>query len=56
MNYSQDYSQWLQYVETPCRKSAPVKLEYIVAARIEAFMKAKKVKSIRYAGVKRTRN
>ena len=56
MNNSIDNNQWMQYVETPCRpKSSPVKLEYILAARIEAFMRAKKVKSARFVGIRRSR-
>jgi hypothetical protein len=56
MNESIDNSQWFQYLETPCRKRTPVKLEYVLAQRIETFMKAKKVKSARSVGVKRERN
>jgi hypothetical protein len=45
MDKSIDNSQWFQYLELPERKRTPVKLEHILAQRIEAFMRAKKVKS-----------
>lgn len=44
MNKSINGTQWSEYLETPCRTQAPVKLEVILAARIEAFMKAKKLR------------
>lgn len=44
MNRTFDTSRWNEYLETPCRNQSPVKLEVILAARIEAFMKAKKLR------------
>lgn len=44
-------SQWLEYVETPCRTQAPVKLEHILAERIQAFLRAKKAKSMNSAEI-----
>jgi len=40
-----DGTQWSEYVEIPERKRAPVKLEDIIAQRIEAFLRAKKIKA-----------
>jgi len=37
-------NQWLQYLEIPRRQSEPVKLDKILAERMRAFMKARKVK------------
>lgn len=42
-----DESPWYRYLEIPDRKRSPVKLEDILAARIEAFMRAKRIKSPR---------
>jgi len=47
MNDSIDNTQWLRYLEIPDRKRTPVKLEQILAERIEAFMRVKKVKARR---------
>jgi hypothetical protein len=44
MNGSIDGTRWSEYLETPCRKRQPVKLEHIVAQRIETFMKVKRAK------------
>lgn len=46
MNQSLE-NQWLQYLEIPHRQSEPVKLDKILAARMKAFMKARKVKVYR---------
>lgn len=40
-------NQWLQYLEIPRRQSEPVKLDAILAERMKAFMKARKVKPFR---------
>lgn len=47
MNKPTHESSWMRYEQIPDRKRSPVKLEDIVAARIEAFMRAKKVKADR---------
>lgn len=44
MNELIDSTQWREYLETPCRKRQPVKLEHIVAERIATFMKAKQTR------------
>lgn len=44
MNELINGTQWSEYVETPCRKRQPVKLEQIVAQRIQAFMKVKQMR------------
>lgn len=46
MNKSQE-NQWIQYLEIPQRRSEPVKLDTILADRMKAFMKAKRVKLVR---------
>lgn len=38
---------WFTYLETPRSKSEPVKLDQILAERLQAFMKARKVKPFR---------
>lgn len=38
---------WFTYLETPRSKSDPVKLDQILAERLQAFMKARKVKPYR---------
>ena len=43
MNESLD-NQWLQYLEIPRHQSEPVKLDTILAERMKAFIKARKVK------------
>jgi hypothetical protein len=35
---------WHHYIETPQRTSAPIKIDKILEARMEAFLKARKVK------------
>lgn len=40
-------NQWLQYLEIPRRQSEPVKLDKILAERMRAFMKARRVKPYR---------
>jgi hypothetical protein len=37
-------TRWNEYVQTPCRTQAPVKLEHIAQQRIQAFLRAKRVK------------
>lgn len=37
-------NQWLQYLEIPRRQNEPVKLDKILASRMRAFMKAKKIR------------
>jgi hypothetical protein len=37
-------NSWRQYVEIPQRVSEPVKLDKILAERMKAFLKARKVK------------
>lgn len=39
--------QWYHYQETPHKKSVPVKLDRILEDRMKAFIKAKKVKSLK---------
>lgn len=39
--------QWFHYQETPLRKSSPVKLDRILEERMKAFIKAKKIKSLK---------
>lgn len=56
MNESIDGTRWLQYLEIPERKRTPVKLEQILAERIEAFMRVKKVKTTRPAETKHIGN
>ena len=46
MNDSIDNTQWLRYLEIPERKRTPVKLEHILAQRIAAFMRVKKIRSV----------
>lgn len=46
MNESLD-NQWFTYLETPRRDNGPVKLDQILAERLQAFMKARKVKPYR---------
>ncbi len=46
MNESLD-NQWLKYLETPRTASNPVKLDQILAERLKAFMKARKVRPFR---------
>jgi len=46
MNETLD-NQWLQYLETPRHDSEPVKLDKILAERMRAFMKARRVKPFR---------
>ena len=38
-----DHPQWFEYIETPVRRkrSAPVKLDTILAERMRAFVRAK---------------
>ena len=38
---------WFTYLETPRSESVPVKLDQILAERLQAFMKARKVKPFR---------
>lgn len=45
---------WFTYLETPRSKSDPVKLDQILAERLQAFMKARKVKPYRIKGRNRT--
>lgn len=40
-------NQWFTYLEIPRSKSEPVKLDQILAERLQAFMKARKVKPYR---------
>lgn len=40
-------NQWLQYLETPRATTSPVKLDQIMAKRLAAFIKARKVKPYR---------
>jgi hypothetical protein len=40
-------NQWFRYLETPRSKSNPVKLDQILAERLQAFLKARKVKPYR---------
>jgi len=46
MNALDDSRLWLQYIETPSRKSGPVKLDQILAARLKAFLEAKRAKNV----------
>ncbi|GEM_PF-1385559 len=44
-------NQWREFLETPRRiTSEPVKLDTILAERMEAFLKARKVKPFRVQG------
>ncbi len=43
MNESLD-NTWFTYLETPRTESGPVKLDQILAERLRAFIKARKVK------------
>ena len=38
-----DHPQWFEYIETPSRKSAPVKLDAIMEQRLRAFLRAKQL-------------
>lgn len=44
--------QWFTYLETPRSKSEPVKLDQILAERLQAFMKARKVKPFRASKIR----
>lgn len=46
MNQSLE-NQWLEYLEIPRRQGDPVKLDKILAERMKAFIKARKVKPYR---------
>lgn len=46
MNDIFDTRQWFAYQETPMKKTAPVKLDRILAARMEAFIRAKNVRTM----------
>lgn len=46
MNETLD-NAWQQYLEIPRRQSEPVKLDKILAERMKAFLRAKKVKPYR---------
>lgn len=38
---------WLEYVETPRRQGRPVKLDRILAERLQSFLRARQVKPYR---------
>lgn len=46
MNDFIDTRQWFAYQETPRKRTQPVKLDAILAARLEAFLMAKKVRQL----------
>lgn len=39
---------WLRYVETPRQASSPVKLDQILTERMDAFLRARKVRPFRF--------
>lgn len=47
MNETIENMDWLKYVETPIKSGGAVKLDRILAKRLKAFIKAKKVKSLK---------
>lgn len=44
MNETIENMDWLKYVETPIKNDGAVKLDRILAKRLKAFLKAKKLK------------
>lgn len=38
-----DHPQWFEYIETPSRKSTPVKLDKILEQRLRTFLRAKQL-------------
>lgn len=46
MNEQTDNQQWSQYLETVRRASEPVKLDLILQKRLQAFIEARKTKSL----------
>lgn len=45
MNYSFENPLWLRYIKTPRGSTKPVKLDAIMEQRLQAFLRAKKVRS-----------
>jgi hypothetical protein len=45
--YDPTQNNWLYYLETPRRASSPVKLDQILTERMEAFLRARRVKPFR---------
>lgn len=44
MNSKANTNQWSRYIETPFKKSSPVKLDAILAERLRVFMKAREAR------------
>lgn len=48
MNKSIENMDWFKYVETPMHSSGAVKLDSIMAKRLKAFLRAKRMKTFKF--------